>query len=115
DEEREAGRAVRHLRVDDAEGLDREEPVEVELERTRVPPALAIQPKKAPALESAGVERQPHAVGRHEGDVEVRGAEISRLKSDPRAQADVLDHRFERSELELDHGARVDVEAVAGG
>ena len=74
-------------------------------------PSSVVEPKEAAALEAAGVERQADAVRRHERHVEIRRAEVSRLKTQRGAQPDVLDHGFHRAEVELQHRARVERDA----
>ena len=114
-DEREALRAVRHLRVDHADRRNREKIEDAELERARILAAIDVDEQVATALDDAGVDRQSDPVRRLEAKADVDRAEVAALarEREVRAQPDVLDDRGKRAKLRLEGGAEIDRQPVA--
>jgi hypothetical protein len=64
DKQREAVRSVRHLGIDDADRLNREQPGEGQFQRTGIFALVIVEIEIAAALDHAGIKREADAIGR---------------------------------------------------
>ena len=101
DQQRESLAAVRHLGIDDADRLERDDVLERELEAAEVFALVGIQLEEAATPHRPRVDRQADAARRLERKGDVRHSEIAAAlrEADERAQADAIDDGRERPEL----------------
>jgi hypothetical protein len=117
DEQREAARAARQPRVQQADGLERNLLLELKLEDARVARLRAVVGEEAAALEPAAADGEPDAGRRLEADREVGLAEVAAAFGEGQrgGEPHPLDDRGERPELEARRPRKLRHDAVAVG
>src|SRR5262249_46620483 len=108
--------AVRHLGVDDADCLERNDVLKRELERAEIFALVKIKMQETATLDDARVDRQAHSVRRFETNIKLEWSKIAAVVRRERERcrdAHVLDDGDERSQLGFDVGADADRDLAA--
>ena len=114
--QREAVPAVRQAGRQDADGAHRDEPGEGQLERAGVLAACRRRTsRKPPPLKPPPSIDRPTPFGGMNDDVEIGRADIAWSEPERGTEADVLDDRFHRTEVELERRPGFEHESVRSG